>query len=260
MMRVIYTRRSGFVAIGLLAAIGVTAGQALAGGGGLSVSPGILEHVAGAGGVGSVRVSNTTSGTMAVTLAARPWAQAANGEVSPNRGRTLSEVQFATPSFTLPAGSSRTVAVTLSRTPSGRSAYGGLEAIGVPGRKGPSTINVDYRVISSLRLDPPSAAQRFGVQTGALLEQGTTTRGTLLLAVRNTGNTIVPIGGKVSISGQGRSLSSNAVAKAIVPGATVDLPLAQLLGALSRGRYAVSVRLSQGGRSVGTVRRTVNLR
>ncbi len=78
--------------------------------------------------------------------------------------------------------------------------------------------------------------------------------------MQNTGNTIVPIGGRVRISGSGRSLSSGARAKTIVPGATVNVPLAELLGSLPRGRYTVSVALSQGGHSLGTVRRTVNLR
>ena len=58
----------------------------------------------------------------------------------------------------------------------------------------------------------------------------------------------------------GRSLSSGARAKTIVPGATVNVPLAELLGSLPRGRYTVMVGLSQGGHGIGTVTRTIELR
>jgi hypothetical protein len=92
------------------------------------------------------------------------------------------------------------------------------------------------------------------------VEQGTIGHGTLLLPVRNTGNTIVPIGGSALISGSGHSLRSSARAKTIVPGQTVNVPLAELPRSLPRGLYTVSVRLSQGGHGIGTVTRTIRLR
>ncbi|MGO8906281.1 MAG: hypothetical protein ACLQMH_11730 [Solirubrobacteraceae bacterium] len=197
---------------------------------------------------------------MAVKLALRPWLQSRGGEVSPNRARTLGEVHPRASSFTLAAGTSRTVSISLARRPAGRSLYGGIEVTGTPSGPARSGITVAYRLISSMRLDPPRAAQAFRVRAGGLIEQGSTRQGTLLLAVRNTGNTIVPIGGRVSVSGQGSSLSANATAKTIVPGATVNLPLTQLLGSLPPGRYTVSVALSQGGHGLGTVTHTINLR
>ena len=232
----------------------------MAAGGGLSVSPGIVEHVASRGGVGALKISNTSSAPVSVRVAARPWLQSRGGEVSPNRRRTLREVRFDARSFTLAANVTRTVNVSLRGGPARRSLYGGIEVTGVPLRRITSGIKLAYRLVSSLRLDPPRGAQVFRARGGGLVEQGGVRHGTLLLAVRNTGNTIAPIGGTVRISGSGRSLRSNATPKAIVPGATVNLPLAQLLGSLSRGRYTVSVALSQDGHALGTVRRRISLR
>jgi hypothetical protein len=255
-MRLQNIRRSMFATTVVML---TAAGASLAAGGGLSVSPGIFEHTANPGNVGSLKISNTTGKSMAVKVALRPWVQSPSGEVSPNRGRTLGEVRLSTSSFTLGAGSSQSVGVSLTRTPPGRSQYGGIEVTGVPSGKA-TGIKVVYRLVSSLRLDAPGGAQSFRAQGGSLVEQGSVKHGTLLLAVRNTGNTIAPIGGQVRISGSGHSLSANATAKVIVPGATVNVPLTELAGSLPRGRYTVSVALSQGGHALGTVRHTVSLR
>jgi hypothetical protein len=236
------------------------AGTSLAAGGGLSVSPGIFEHVASRGGVGSINISNTTRTSMAVRVALRPWLQGPNGEVTPNRRATLSEPRLSASSFTLGAGSSRTVGVSLTGIPAGHSQYGAIEVVGTPPGYAAKGIKFAYRLVASLRLDAPTGAQSFRARGGGLIEQGSAKQGTLLLAVQNTGNTIVPIGGAVGISGQGRSLRANATAKTIVPGATVNVPLVQLLGSLPRGRYTVAVSLSQGGHGLGTVRRTIELR
>jgi hypothetical protein len=235
------------------------AGASLAAGGGVSVSPGIFEHVAGRGSVGSINISNTTGTSMAVRVALRPWLQSRSGEVSPNRRATLGQVGVGPRSFTLGAGATRSVSLSLSRTPTQRSLYGAIEVTGVPGGRA-TGIKVAYRLVSSLRLDAPTGAQSFHARAGGLVEQGSAKHGTLLLAVRNTGNTIVPVGGTALIAGPGSSLSANARAKVIVPGATVNVPLAELLGSLPRGRYTVTVHLSQGGHGLGTVTRTIALR
>jgi len=236
------------------------AGASLAAGGGVSISPGIFEHVASRGSVGSIKISNTTSTSMLVKVALRPWLQGLNGEVSPNRSATLSGVGLNASSFTLGAGSSRTVLVSLMGTPPGRSQYGAIEVVGTPPGHAVKGIELGYRLVSSLRLDAPTNAQSFRAQAGGLVEQGSARHGTLLLAVRNTGNTIVPIGGTVLINGPGRSLRANAVTKAIVPGQTVNVPLAELLGSLPAGRYTVTVGLSQGGHGLGRVTRAIALR
>src|SRR3984957_6553385 len=236
------------------------AGASLAAGGGVSISPGIFEHVASRGSVGSIKISNTTSTSMVVKVALRPWLQGLSGEMSPNRGATLSEVGLNASSFTLGAGSSRTVGVSLTGTPPGRSQYGAIEVVGTPAGHAVKGIKLAYRLVSSLRLDAPTNAQSFRAQPGGLVEQGSARHGTLLLAVRNTGNTIVPIGGAVLISGQGRSLRASASTTEIVPEQTVNVPLTDLLDSLPAGRYTVTVGLSQGGHALGTVRLTIALR
>lgn len=255
-MRLHNIRRSMLVAtFGML----IAAGTSLAAGG-MSISPGIVEHVASRGGVGSIKISNTTGTSMAVKVTLRPWLQARSGEVSPNRSATLGEVGVGPSSFTLGAGATRSVSLSLSRTPAQRSIYGAVEVTGLPSGRVSRGLKVAYRLVSSLRLDSPTNAQTFRAQPSGLVEQGSARHGTLLLAVRNTGNTIVPIGGSVLISGQGRSLRATAGTKVIVPGQTVNMPLIELLGSLPAGRYTVTVALSQGGHSLGTVRRTIALR
>lgn len=263
-MRLIGGRGAAIALAALLGAGAIAAGGSASGAsrpeGGLSISPGIFEHVATRGDLGSVQISNTTGGSMSVQIALRPWLQALNGEVAPNRHATLGGVGASPRSFTLGAGATQTVHFSLSRTPSQRSLYGGIELIGLPSGRAKQGVNVAYRVVSSLRLDPPKGQQRFHAAAGGLLEQGTIGHGTLLMAVRNTGNTIAPIGGSVLISGSGHSLRASAREKAIVPGQTVNLPLSELPGSLPRGLYTVSVRLSQGGHGIGTVTRTIKLR
>ncbi len=250
-------RRSMLVAtLGML----IAAGTSVAAGGGMSISPGIVEHLASRGSVGTIKISNTTGTSMAVKVTLRPWLQARGGEVSPNRSATLGEVGVGPRSFTLGPNASRSVSLSLSRTPSQRSIYGAVEVTGVPSGTVSRGLKIAYRLVSSLRLDPPGNAQAFRAQPGGLIEQGSARHGTLLLAVSNTGNTIVPIGGAVVISGQGRSLRATAGSKVIVPGQTVNVPLVQLLGSLPAGRYIVAVDLSQGGHGLGTVRRTIALR
>ena len=258
-MRLLNTRRSSIVAIGLLvAALGV--GGALAAGG-LSISPGIFKRAARPGGLGAVKISNTTRAPMAITLAARPWVQSRGGAVSPNRRRTLGKVRFHPRSFRLAAGATRRVGISLKRRPARRSLFGAIEVTGAPKRRGGKGkrrrrgVKIAYRLVTSLRLYPPKGARRRGARAGRLIKRGNTRHGKLLLAVRNTGNTIVPIGATVRISGRGHTLRGDAAAKAIVPGATVNLRLVRLRGSLPRGRYNVTVRLSQGGRPIRTVRR-----
>jgi hypothetical protein len=231
-----------------------------ASGEGLSVAPGIFEHTANRGSVGSLKISNTTSVPMTVKVVLRPWAQAPSGEVSPNRHHRLADVRLTASSFALPARASRTIGFSLRRIPRGRSLYGAIEVTGAPHRKARGGVKLAYRLVSSLRLDPPKRAQSFHAKAGRLVEHGSIGHGTLLLAVRNRGNTIVPIGGSVHIGCSGHSLSAKAKAKMIVPGRIVNVPLAELPGTLSRGRCTVTVALTQGGHGLGTVRRTMELR
>ncbi|MFI4878601.1 MAG: hypothetical protein ACHP9U_07180, partial [Steroidobacterales bacterium] len=73
-MTLFSTGRSAIVAAGVLAGLAVAA-HAFAAGGNLSISPAIIEHTANPGGVGTIRISNTTGTPIAVRLAVRPWLQ-----------------------------------------------------------------------------------------------------------------------------------------------------------------------------------------
>jgi len=259
-MRLLDTWRLAILAmaIGLLAA-GLGAGNALAARGGLAITPGILEHVARPGGVGSVKVANTTSGPMTVRLAVRPWTQRRGGAVAPNRRRTLDKVRPNRRAFALRAGASRTVRLSLARRPARGSLYGAIEVTGTP-RRGGKNVKVAYRLVSSLRLFPLASARRYRAKPRRLFEHGSVRRGALLLAVKNAGNTIDPIGGRVRISGRGHLLKGVVSPTTILPGATVNLRLTRLRGTLPRGSYTVAARLTQAGRRVGGVKQRVRLR
>jgi hypothetical protein len=248
------TRRAAIAAACLLAA-GLGAAHALAARGGLSIDPGILEHTARPGGIGAVKISNTTRRRMKVKLVLHPWRQARNGSVSPNRRKTLGGVRPNRKGFWLPAGATRAVGLSLARRPKGGSLYGAIEVTGAPKYRGAKGIKVAYRLVTSMRLNPPAGARRYRARPRRLFEHGSVRHGALFLAVKNAGNTIEPIGGTVRISGKGHSLSGIVAPKTIVPGATVNLRLARLRGTLPRGRYNVSVRLTQGGHGVGKFKR-----
>ncbi len=252
-------RRSAIAALCLLVA-GFGAAHALGASGGLSVTPGILEHVAQPGGGGSLKVSNTTSRPMKVSLAVRPWLQSRSGSVAPNRRRVLGKVRPNRLSFGLRAGGTRTVRLRLARRPKGRSLYGAVEVTGTPKRRRGKGVRIAYRLVTSLRLYPPAGARRFRARPGRLFEHGTVRHGALFLAVKNAGNTIDPIGARVRISGHRHTLSGVVAPKTILPGATVNLRLTRLRGTLPRGRYRIGVRLTQAGHGVGGFRRGVRLR
>jgi hypothetical protein len=249
--------RRATLATACLLACALAAAHAAAAGGGLSVTPGIFSHAAQRGGLGAVQIANTGRKPLKVTLAARPWIQSPSGSVSPNRRKRLGKVRLHPSSFKLAAGATRSVGLSLSASPPRGSIYGALETTGTPKLHGGghSGVRVAYRLVTSLRLYPRPGAQKLRAKAGRLIEHGSTRHGALLLAVKNTGNTIVPTGGTVEIRGKGHSLSANATAKAIVPGATVNLPLTRLRGTLPSGRYNITVHLTQGGHGIGKVKR-----
>ena len=144
--------------------------------------------------------------------------------------------------------------------PASRSLYGAVEVTGAPRYRGGKGIKVAYRLVTSLRLYPPAPARRYRARPRRLFEHGSTRHGALFLAVKNAGNTIDPIGGRVRISGHSHTLSGIVAPKTILPGATVNLRLTRLRGTLPRGRYRVGVRLTQAGHRAGGLRRGIRLR
>jgi hypothetical protein len=258
-MRLKSTRRAALAAICLLA-VALAPAEASAQRGGLSVTPGILEAAARPGGIGAVEVQNTAAKAMRVRLAVRPWLQARSGSVTPNRRKVLGKVRPNRGGFWLAPGASRSVGLRLASAPRGGSLYGAVELTGAPKRGKGKGIRVAYRLVTSLRLYPPASARRFKARPGRLYVKGTARRGALVLAVRNAGNTIDPIGATVVIKARGRTVRNVVAPKTILPGATVNLRLARLRGTLPRGRYRLGVRLTQKGRAVGGFRRGVRLR
>src|SRR3954470_1646280 len=73
--------------------------------GGLAVPPGILEHQAKVGTVGSLTLSNTTTESLKVTVTVRPWRQELGGRVlSDPRANLTKSVRASSRSFTIRAG------------------------------------------------------------------------------------------------------------------------------------------------------------
>jgi len=232
--------------------------RATAAQGGLSVTPAIFETTARSGASGSATVTNSTGRRLRMTVRARPWRQARSGAVAADRRRTLSGVGLSSSSFTLEPGAQRSVSVTLRRVPSRRSQYGALDVVGKPTkrRKG---INVTYRLVSSLRFNPTAGARRLRLSAGAARVTGRGSKRALVLRVRNSGNTVDPVGGSVNVRGSGGGRSSGITAVRILPGKTVNVRLVGLSG-LRKGSYTASVTLTQAGRNRISVTRRFRIR
>lgn len=221
-----------------------TAVRAVAADGGLGVNPVLIEKPAGAGPVGTLTVANHGSKRLDVKVTPRPWVQSTSGAVSVNRSRTLSGVAVDAPSFALAAGAEKTVGVTAS---TGTSMFGGIEVTGLPaGTDSKSGVVAGYRLVTSLRLNPATAV--LSLKAGSPKVTGSAGKRTLVLPVRNAGNTIMPVTGNVRLKGalgtRQRTLSSVRV----LPGRTVNV----LLGSgssLSPGSYTATVELKQGGKT-----------
>jgi hypothetical protein len=237
------TRR---VAVPVVLGLGVLAGaspDAFADGG-LSVTPAVLEHRAQLGPVGSYTINNTTKESLRVTVTVRPWRQQLDGTViSDPRANLTRYVRAARRTFTLRAGARVPVSFRMVRRASGGSLYASVEAFGKPTRtKGRKGIIPQYRIVSSLRLNP--ARRTFRLKTGAAQVRG----GTLLLPVRNLGNTIEPVSGTYRLSGAGARSGTIAGVK-VIPGKLVGLSLGSARG-LKKGSYTVTASLVQGSKRV----------
>lgn len=233
--------------------------------GGLSTSPAIIEHVAQLGGVGKLSVSNTSTKKIQVKVVPRPWIQARSGAVSTNPRKTLLAYVRPNPSeFSLAPGATRQVSIALMRMPSRHSLYGGIEVVGKTNSSVRNGVKVAFRLVDSLRLNPPARKRVLRVHVGKLSVHGNHRKGRVLLEVKNTGNTVDPISASVRITG-GRggklyTLGANATPTRIVPGAVVDMPLASLHGSLPAGSYRVSGSITQDGRRIGHVHSSIRLR
>jgi hypothetical protein len=235
------TRRLGVPMI--VACVGVlgSAAAAHALSGGLSVTPASLENRSKLGTIGSLTLNNTTRETLRVTVTVRPWRQQLNGTViSDPRSNLTRYVRATKRSFRIGAGAKRPIKFRMVRRLS--SLYASVDSLGKPvktkGRKG---IIPNYRLISKLRLNPKRKTYRF--RTGAAQVR----QGTIILPVRNLGNTIDPISGTFRISGPA-SKSGNMSGIAALPGKLIGLNLGSTRG-MKKGRYTVTATVKQGSRS-----------
>jgi len=232
---------------------------AAAAAGGLRITPAVLEHTARRGTADTVEVVNSSDRKLNVTVAARPWRQSRTGTVAADRRRSLSRfVRVSAGAFALDPGARRTITVTLARVPARDSLYGSLEVIGRPARprKG---VNVAYRLIGSLRFNPPKSARKLKLRAGSARVSGRKGNRSLTLQVSNAGNTIDPVGGDVVIRGPRGGRSTGISAVKILPGKRVSLELASLNG-LRPGRYTAAVTLKQRGRNRLSVSRHFHVR
>jgi hypothetical protein len=221
--------------------------RAAAGNGGLSLTPQTVEHVARKGSVGRITVKNTTNGTLKTTVTVRPWSQnRVTGAVQENTRVNLSPYVVASArTFNLGAGQSRTLTMRVRRTPPHGSLYAALDIFGKQKTaKAHNGIIPQYRIVGRIRLDPTRKRPAARIGTANLIGRG---KGrTLILQVRNTGNTLDTVTGTASITGPMKR-TANLTPAAIVPGQVVYVKALNVSG-MRKGFYHVRFNVTQGTR------------
>jgi hypothetical protein len=215
--------------------------------GGVSLRPDTVEHLATKGNVGKVTIKNTTSGTLKMTVTVRPWAQnRTTGNVSENYRVNLSPYVVANVrNFNLGAGKSRTVTMRVRRTPPHGSLYAALDVFGKQQHvKAHNGIIPQYRVVGRVRLDPKrrNLALKFG--TANIIGKGKNR--TLILQVRNSGNTLDAVTGTANITGPAHR-TVNLTPVAIVPGQVAYVHALNISGR-KKGLYHVTFNVAHGTR------------
>ena len=267
-MELARSRRAAGAAV--LAVAGVAAGAVIAqadsrapvaraaANGGVSLRPDTVEHVARKGRAGFVTIKNTTRGTLKMRVTVRPWSQNRfNGNVAPNYRANLTPYVKATHMrFRLRAGKSKRMSIRVRRTPPHGSLYAALEVFGkqvhARARNG---IIPQYRIVGRVRLNPKHRRPNARIGTANLVGRG---KGrTLILQVRNTGNTLDAVSGTANITGP-MTRTVNLTPATIVPGQVVFVK-ALNVSKMKRGFYHVQFNLTQGTRHY-TAKRIFQLR
>ena len=182
-----------------------------------------------------------------MTIKVRPWIQArdtgkrqrkpARQPVALRRGQDAA-VQAQ-------ARRSRRVAFRVRHIPRGGSLYAGIEVFGKPlHARARNGIIPQYRVIGKLRLNP--AHPRPKLKVGAVDVVRHKIGRVLIVAVRNTGNTLDPVGGSAGISGPS-SRNGTITPMTPVPGQVVYLVGSSMEG-MKHGNYRVNFTITQGNR------------
>jgi hypothetical protein len=218
--------------------------------GGVSITPALVEKTARKGNVGSVTVKNTTKDTMRVTVNVRPWIQnRATGGVVLNTRASLSSFVKASPaSFNLPPGQ-RTVKLNMVNLTRNGSLYAGFQVFAKQvKKKSRNGIIPQWDLRGKLRLNPTS--KKPNLKLGSTRVLGSGANRSLILEVRNLGNTLDPVGGTVNITGPSPR-NATVPQIAVVPGQVVQLKGGSLKG-LKAGNYTASWSVTQGGRRYTT--------
>jgi hypothetical protein len=224
--------------------------------GGVSLTPQTVQHTSRKGTLGSVTIKNTTSGTLKVTVAVRPWLQnRVTGQVNANFKTSMGHyVKANVSTFNLAPGS-RTISIVQTRTPPGGSLYAAIDVFGKQVHaKAQNGIIPQYRVVGRLRADP--AHKREALRAGSVGFQGSGANRVLVMPIRNTGNTLDPIGGSIQISGPTNKLNP-LKAISVVPGQVVNLVGGHTAG-FKHGKYTAVWSITQGGKHY-TARRSFSL-
>jgi hypothetical protein len=244
---------AGLATGGVIAQANDAAPRAKASAGGVSVTPQTVEHTARKGALGSITVKNTTTGTLKMTVRVRPWIQnRTTGQVDPNYNVSLSRYVAANASsFNLAAGGTRSVSITQRRTPPGGSLYAAIEVLGKPRNgKARNGIIPNYRVVGRLRANP--SKKRVQLTAGRVGFIGRGGGRQVVIPVRNTGNTLDPIGGSVTFTGPtGKTNALKAITP--IPGQVVNLIGGHISG-FKKGKYTARWSITQGTRRYTAVR------
>src|ERR1700754_4264723 len=158
--------------------------------GGVEITPATVEKTAKRGSVGSFTVKNTTKDTLRVTVTVRPWSQnRSTAQVALNKRATLSPYVRASPqTFDLKPGT-RSVKLNMRRMTSSGSLYGGIQVFAKQKKaKARNGIVPQWDLVGRLRLNP--SRKRPNLRVGAADVVGRGNNRSLILAVRNTGNTL----------------------------------------------------------------------
>jgi hypothetical protein len=224
--------------------------------GGVSITPASVERTAKRGAVGTITVKNTTKDTMRVTINVRPWIQnRSTGAVVLNTRASLAPYVRASPrTFNLPPGERR-VTFNMRRMTRSGSLYAGFQVFAKQRkRKAQNGIIPQWDLRGKMRLNP--SRKRPNLRIGATDVVGRGNARSLILAVRNTGNTLDPVGGNVSITGP-TARNATIPPVAVVPGQVMYLKGGALRG-MRAGNYTATWNVTIGGKRF-TQKRTFRL-
>ncbi len=244
---------AGLATGGVIAQANDAAPRARASAGGVSVTPQTVEHTARKGSLGSITIKNTTTDTLKVTVRVRPWIQnRTTGQVDPNYNVSLSRYVAANASsFNLGAGGTKSVSIMQRRTPPGGSLYAAIEVLGKPRNgKARNGIIPNYRVVGRLRANP--SAKRVSLRAGSIGFIGRGSGRQVVMPIRNTGNTLDPIGGSVTFTGPtGKTNALKAITP--IPGQVVNL-IGGHISTFKKGKYTARWSITQGTKRYTAVR------